>query len=484
MRFAPEYVSHVLNDNFEDAKTLLLAPLMSIHYAHLVMLTECRIIAADDARVLRQALDGIDAGAVRQVPFDGAYEDLFFYLEHLIAEAAGEQVAGRLHTARSRNDIAMTTYRMWQRERLAALAQGTLALRAALLGLAAQHTGTVYAAHTHTQPAQVSTIAHYLLSIIEQLERDAKRLESAYRSTNANPLGACAITGTGFPIDRQRTSALLGFDGPTGNTYGSIATVDYLLEGVSATAITIVGLGRVVQDLLLWGTMEFGYLRLAEGFVQSSSIMPQKRNPVALEHARGIGSQAVGQAQAIVTAVHNTPFGDIVDTEDDLQPLIASMYRDATRMVTIVAAALQDAQFNVERLAERAGDGGTTITELADTLARDHDLPFGTAHKIAGLVIRARNDNPSASISRLLAAASTEVLGTAVKYDDAAVEQMLSPRHFVEIRKTHGGPAPERTTEAIAASRAALAADEAWWKGRRDALARAAATLRTEAAAL
>ena len=145
-----------------------------------------------------------------------------------------------------------------------------------------------------------------------------------------NPLGACAITGTGFPIDRHRTSELLGFDGPTGNTYGSIATVDYLLEGVSATAITIVGLGRVVQDLLLWGTMEFGYLRLADGFVQSSSIMPQKRNPVALEHARGIGSQAVGQAQAIVTAVHNTPFGDIVDTEDDLQPLVASMYRDAT----------------------------------------------------------------------------------------------------------------------------------------------------------
>ena len=154
-----------------------------------------------------------------------------------------------------------------------------------------------------------------------------------------NPLGACAITGTGFPIDRHRTSELLGFDGPTGNTYGSIATVDYLLESVSATAIAIVGLGRVVQDLLLWGTMEFGYLRLADGFVQSSSIMPQKRNPVALEHARAIGSKAVGQAQAIMTTVHNTPFGDIVDTEDDLQPLVASMFRDSTRMVKLVAAA-------------------------------------------------------------------------------------------------------------------------------------------------
>ena len=484
MRFAPEYVTHVLTDNFEDAKTHLLAPLMDIHYAHLVMLTECHIVSRDDARVLRTALDGISVDAVVTVPFDGTYEDLFFYLEHLIAVSAGEQVAGRLHTARSRNDIAMTTYRMWQRESIAALAQATLALRSALLGLAAQHLHTIYGAHTHTQPAQVMTVAHYLLAIIEQLERDAKRLEAAYRSTNMNPLGACAITGTGFPIDRQRTSALLGFDAPTGNTYGSIATFDYALEGASATAVTVVGLGRVVQDLLLWGTMEFGYLRLADGFVQSSSIMPQKRNPVALEHARGIGSQAVGQAQAIITAVHNTPFGDINDTEDDLQPLIASMYRDALRMVSIVAAALEDAQFNVERMEALAGEGGTTITELADTLARDHGLPFGTAHKIAGKVIRGKNDQPAAKMSELLVKASSEVLGTAIVYDEAGVERILSPRHFVEVRKTHGGPAPERTTEAIAQSRAALAADEAWWKGRRDALAQAATQLSSTVAKL
>lgn len=484
MRFAPEYVTHVLTDNFEDAKTFLLAPLMSIHYAHLVMLTERGILARADARVLRTALDGISADAVRTMPFDGTYEDLFFYLEHLIAESAGEQTAGRLHTARSRNDIAMTTYRMWQRNSIATLAQATLSLRATLLGLAAQHTATIYAAHTHTQPAQVSTVAHYLLAIVEQLERDGTRLEAAYQSTNVNPLGACAITGTGFPIDRFRTSELLGFDGPTGNTYGSIATVDYVLEGVSAAAIAVLGLGRVVQDLLLWGTMEFGYLRLSEGFVQSSSIMPQKRNPVALEHARGIGSQAVGQAQAIVTAVHNTPFGDINDTEDDLQPLIASMYRDATRMVSIVAAALKDAQFDVARMEALAGEGGTTITELADTLARDHDLPFGTAHKIAGKVIRGRNDRPSARMSDLLTAASREVLGAPLAYDEAALERVLSPRHFVEVRTTHGGPAPERTTEAIARSQAALATAETWWKARREALHAAAARLVDEVARL
>jgi argininosuccinate lyase len=156
----------------------------------------------------------------------------------------------------------------------------------------------VFAAHTHTQPAQPSTIAHYLLAVIEQLERDTVRLKSAYASTNRNPLGACAITGTGFPIDRDRTAALLGFAGPTGNTYGSIATVDYLLESVSATSVLLAGLGRVLQDLLLWCTAEFGYLRLSDGFVQGSSIMPQKRNPVGLEHARAIASKALGRRPA------------------------------------------------------------------------------------------------------------------------------------------------------------------------------------------
>jgi argininosuccinate lyase len=160
------------------------------------------------------------------------------------------------------------------------------------------------------------------------------------------------------------------------------------------------------------------------------------------------------------------------------------MFRDGTRMVSLVAAALKDAQFDVERLAGRASEGGTTITELADTLVRDQGLPFGTAHKIAGRVVRARHDHPSAPVSMLLAGASADVLGAALHYDDATLEQVLSPRHFVETRKTLGGPAPERTIEAIAQSRAALAADEAWWHGRRDALARAAGLLRDEVARL
>jgi argininosuccinate lyase len=484
MRFAPEYVSIVLNQNFEDAKELLLTPLMAINSAHLVMLAERGIISREDARRLRTALDGISLETVREVAYDGTYEDLFFFIERLIEESAGEDVGGRLHTARSRNDIAMTMYRMWQRDCIAGVAHGAMELRAALIDLASRHRETIYGAHTHTQPAQPTTVAHYLLAVIEQLERDTVRLGAAYESTNRNPLGACAITGTGFPIDRGRTSELLGFSGPTGNTYGSIATVDYLLESVSATSILLIGLGRVIQDLLLWCTMEFGYLRLGDGFVQGSSIMPQKRNPVALEHARAITSKAVGQAQAIAIAVHNTPFGDIVDTEDDLQPLVAAMFRDASRAVTLVAAAMRDADFDVARLAARAGDGGTTLTELADTLVRDEGLPFRSAHAIAARLLQTRTDDPEAPLSLGLAAASQAVLGRTLARTEEQMTMITSPRHFVEVRTTHGGPAPAETRRALDASADALDRDRAAWLARREQLDAAGRQLREQVSAL
>jgi argininosuccinate lyase len=482
--FSPEYVRIVLDENFEDAKAQFLSPLMAIHYAHLVMLAERKIVSPEDARAIRQALDAIDEDAVRAVRYDGTYEDLFFYLDTLIAAGCGEETAGRLHTARSRNDIDMTMYRMQQRELLLAVVEGTLALRRVLLGLADRYREAVFVAHTHTQPAQPSTIAHYLLAVVEQLERDGVRLKAAYASTNRNPLGACAITGTGFPIDRSRTAELLGFDGMTGNTYGSIATVDYLLESVSASSVMLVGLGRVVQDLLLWCTREFGYLRLPDGFVQCSSIMPQKRNPVALEHARAIASKALGQAAAIMLAVHNTPFGDIVDTEDDLQPLVTRMFTDATRAVALVAAALESASFNTEALAARASQGWITVTELADTLTRDQGLPFKTAHRIASKLVDAASANPGASSAALLRNVSKDVVGREIVYTDAQLADVLSPVHFVQIRRTHGGPAPEETARASEVSAQSLGADENWLRETREKLARASELLRGCAGAL
>jgi argininosuccinate lyase len=476
-RFAPEYISCVLNENFEDAKSLFLSPLMAIHYAHLVMLSAGNIITPEDAHALRLALDSISQDDVRRTPYDGRCEDLFFHVERLIVGACGEEVAGWLHTARSRNDIDMTMYRMRQRELVLGLFAASLELRRTLLELTGRHYETIFAAHTHTQRAQPTTVAHYLLAVIEQLERDGTRLKAAYAHTNRCPLGACAITGTGFPIDRQLTSDLLGFLGPTGNTYGSIATVDYLLESSSATAVLLTGLGRFVQDLLLWSTAEFDYVSFGEGFVQSSSIMPQKRNPVAIEHARAIGSKALGQAQAIVTSVHNTPFGDIVDTEDDLQPLVFAMFRDATRVVTLVAATMTTAQFEPRWLEERASAGWTTLTELADTLVRDHRVPFRTAHAIAARLMTRQQQDPQQPLSQLLCEVSAELAGKKIVYDDEMLDVILSPRHFVSVRGTFGGPAPAETMRAASVSREHLETDKRWVRGATDALEEARHTL-------
>jgi len=444
MRFDPEYVSRVLRENFEDAKAQFLPSLIAINYAHLVMLHATGIIGGSDAQALRAALDGLSIDTIKCAPFDTACEDLFFYLEREMIRACGDDVAGRLRVARSRNDIDMAMYRMRQRESLLALIDEVLTLRGALLDQASRHRETVFAAHTHTQAAQPTTVAHYLLAVVEQLERDVVRLRAAFASTNRCPLGACAITGTGFPIDRQLTSDLLGFDAPTGNTYGSIATVDYLLESVSGVDVLLVGLGRVVQDLLLWCMQEFGYLRLDDSLVQGSSIMPQKRNPVALEHARGLASKALGEGAAIIAAVHNTPFGDIVDTEDDLQPLVASMFRDAERAIALIAASMKGAEFNVEAMRARAGEGGTTLTELADRLVRDQQMAFTKAHALA-----------AAFLARKVDAAS-------LKYTEHELAQIASADHFVEVRRTPGGPAPEETARAIEVSRLQLDRDGEW----------------------
>ncbi len=480
MPFAPEYVQLVLAENFADAKRLFIGPLFAIHRAHLAMLRECGIVSAADAQILREAIALASRHDVRQAAFDGSFEDLFFHIEQLIVEAcvttAGEErgadVAGRLHTARSRNDIDMTMYRMRQREQVLDLFAAAADLRGALIGQAALHHESVFAAHTHTQRAQPTTLAHYLLAVIEQLERDAVRLKAAYETTNRCPLGACAITGTGFPIDRDLTARLLGFAAPTGNTYGSIATVDYVLESAAAIATLLVGLGRFVQDLLLWSTSEFGFLRLGPGFVQFSSIMPQKRNPVALEHARAIASKGLGQAQAVFTAAHNTPFGDIVDTEDDFQPLVFAMFHDANRAVRLVAATLAVATFDRAALEASTAQGWSTITELADTLVRDHDVSFRAAHRIARAVIEGRGRDAAAPVEDLLAAAAI-VEGRPIVYTREALATILSARHFVAVRRTAGGPSPEQTRPALDRSRSVVDADRRWHAEAIAALARA-----------
>ena len=212
--------------------------------------------------------------------------------------------------------------------------------------------------------------------------------------------------------------------------------------------------------------------------------MPQKRNPVALEHARALASKALGQAGAILLAVHNTPFGDIVDTEDDLQPLVASMFEDATRAVTLVAAAMATAAFNRERMAERARLGWITVTELADTLTRDHGVPFRTSHRVASQFVVEAGRRPGEPSTALLREITTAVVGRPIVYDEARLTEVLSPEYFVRVRTTPGGPAPVETSRAIAASRERLAVDEVWMRTTVEKLRKAEERLKGAAASL
>ncbi len=471
---APVYAETVLVHNFEDAKKYFLDGLIEIHYAHTRMLARCGLLTREEESKLLAALQGLDRSRIAKAHFDGRSEDLFFYLEGLLEEAAGRELAGKMHTARSRNDIAVTLYRMAARREILETARVLAQLRAVLLEFAAAHVTTVMPAHTHTQPAQPTTLAHYLLAAIEFLARDSVRLQAAFASVNLCPMGAAAITTSGFPIDRDVTARLLGFDGLAENSYGAIAAIDYITETAAAVAVAMVNIGKLVQDLLLWSTREFGYLRLADAFVQSSSIMPQKRNPVALEHVRILASRTLGEAQAVLTCAHNTPFGDINDSEDDLQPLVFTMFTDARRALLLLAGALRSAQVDTAVMADRSRRDFLTVTELADTLVRREGLSFREAHALVAEAVRAcgPRDDPATLAEALRKSRPT------LQLTRQEIEQCLDPQRFVQVRNVTGGPAPQQTSAALDRARAEQQRIQTWIASTEAALdtARAAVT--------
>ena len=454
---APIYAETVLAPNFEDAKRYFLDALIEIHHAHTRMLARQGILTSAEERELRVALTKLDCADIKNAYYDGSVEDLFFFVESCLERAAGE-LSGKMHTARSRNDIAITLYRMTLRRELLAFAEAVAQVRASVLHLAEQHVETIMPAHTHTQPAQPTTLAHYLLAAAEFLARDSERIQAAFARVNLSPLGACAITTTGFPIDRQMTCQLLGFDGLAENSYAAIAAIDYVTESAAALAVAMVNAGKFIQDLLLWSTREFGFVRLGNAFVQSSSIMPQKRNPVALEHARILASRALGEAQAVLTCAHNTPFGDINDSEDDLQPLVFTMFEDSLRSLRLLAGLLHSAHVDREHLAKRAAADFITVTELADTLVRRAGKSFREAHALVAHAVRTAeaDDRPSAIAEALLSNCPSLPLSR------QELERSLDPKNFIETRRVIGGPAREVVIEALSRAHDLQTRLEAW----------------------
>lgn len=465
---APVYAETVLNHNFTDAQRHFFQPLMHIHYAHALMLAKQGIITRTEAKTILGGLDGLDRQKIQRAKYDGSVEDLFFYVERELARAIGEEIAGKLHIARSRNDIDVTMYRMRLREETLKLTSDLMTLRAELIKLAQANLKTVMPAHTHTQPAQPTTLAHYLSAAIEFLTRDVGRLRSAYANINRNPLGACAITTTGFPIKREMTAQLLGFEGLVENSYYAIGGIDYLLEAVSALATAVVSLGKFTQDLLLWATQEFSFIRLSDAYVQTSSIMPQKRNPVALEHTRILLSKSFGQAVAVMASVHNTPFGDINDVEDDLQPLVFSTFSEASRAIRLLTGSVSAIEVDREALRRKAAGSFLTMTELADTLVREEGLSFKTAHRLVAETVKRVSgvDASHDEIADALIEVAADFLERPLKTGREKLMTALSPLNFVEIRQIAGGPAPNQVADFLKRQKQNAAEDQKWLRGK------------------
>jgi argininosuccinate lyase len=477
---APVYRDTILAEVFADAKRYFLEPLLEIEYAHTLMLARQSIMPEAEAAQCLLALDALDRDAIRTAEYDGSFEDMFFFIEKKLADACGADVAGKMHTARSRNDIDLTMYRMVLRGRLLQTADALLQLRSLLLGLASEHRSALMPAYTHNQPAQPTTLGHYLMAYIEILERDLERIRGAYVRVNRNPLGACAITTTGFPIDRSFTERLLGFEGLQTNSYGAIAAVDYVVECCGILATAMVSLGRFAQDLLLWSTAEFGYLRLSDAYVQISSIMPQKRNPVPLEHVRVLASRALFEANAILGSLHNTPFADMNDAEDDLQPLVYTAFDDADRSLRLLTGALSEAEFNLTRMASAADASFLTVTELADTIVRSTGLSFHAAHTIVSGAVRELSSGYDAEAMTGIVLKKLEAAGKSASISREQVRAALRAANFVAVRKVPGGPALEALSPEIERAELQLNADQAWLADSEGKLANAKQNIRQE----
>jgi len=454
---------------------------MQINQAHAIMLARCGIIKKDHGTRILGGLRRITAEQkkLQGYCFCGAEEDLFFYVESCLASHCGPDIAGHLSAARSRNDVDITLYRMVLRNELLQTAVQIDELQQVLLRLAEAHTKTIFPVVTHTQLAQPTTLGHYLMAAVEFLERDLRRLSQSFRSVNHSPLGACVATTTGFPIDRRLLARLLGFEAVLENAYGCIASVDYLVESVGTISTLMVNLGKFIQDLLLWSSQESALMVLPDGFVQCSSIMPQKRNPVALEHLRILASNAIGQCQAVVLGLHNTPFGDIVDAEDDIQPAVRASFEYAARVLKLLTAVLDSAEFNVERALAKCQSGEVTLTELADWLVRRHQLPFRMAHRIVSQVgqelrrhpARRQGESQSQWVSDLLEIVSKRLTGKVITIPPQRVAEILDPVGFVMIRKVVGGPSPAVVARSIARHIKRANQHKRWLAGKKDLLA-------------
>lgn len=482
------YKDTVLRPLFDGAKTHHVEAFRAIDRAHLVMLHETGILPDDTAAAIARALVDIESTVIpADLVYTGEVEDYFFLTEKELKARLGPDLGGRLHTARSRNDIDHTLFKLGLKPRIDQLWREARELLEVMIERASAERATLIVAYTHGQPAQPTTFGHYLSAAIEILLRDIERIEAARKIVDLSSMGAAAITTSGFPINRARVAALLGFAAPQRNSYSCIAAVDYITSTYSSIELLFLHLGRLIQDFQFWTAFEVGQLHVPNALVQISSIMPQKRNPVPIEHMRHLSSQTVGRARVMLDIVHNTPFTDMNDSEGESQEAGYQAFASASRVLRLLKSFVAQVVVNPEKVRANIDRSCITITELADSLVRREGLSFRQAHEIAADVARAvvaeggslaqNGYTPFTQAFRAHAERETVV-------DAATFAEIVSPEYFVAVRSRFGGPAPEPMAEALAAYQAALAATAARAKDCAETEARARSALTTAFTAL
>ncbi|MCC2613165.1 argininosuccinate lyase [Neorhizobium petrolearium] len=484
----PVYKETVLKPLFDGARSHHVDGFRRIDRAHLVMLVETGILDRDLASRIADALEAIDREIdPSTLVYTGEVEDFFFLIEKELKARIGVDTAGRLHTARSRNDIDHTLFKLGLKDKIDALMGKARLLLAAMIDAADREKSTLIVAYTHGQPAQPTTFGHYLSAAIEVLIRDIERFAEARRIVDLSPMGAAAITTSGFPIDRARVAELLGFSAPLRNSYSCIAAVDYTTATYSAIELMFLHLGRLIQDFQFWTSFEVGQIYVPNALVQISSIMPQKRNPVPIEHLRHLASQTFGRARTVLDVMHNTPFTDMNDSEGETQGMGYEAFASASRVLDLLAALISQISIDPERVDQNIRRSCITITELADSLVRIEGLSFREAHEIAAAtakrVVAAKGDLTNDGYEPFLKAFEHSV-GRKPSVDLAKFREIVSPEHFVAVRARFGGPALEPMQDALKAYREKLALFEAAAKEAADHEAAAAAELKEKFTAL
>lgn len=469
----PVYVEVVLEPGFAFARERLAGYMLEVNVAHVLTMLKEGHLSQEDGRALLRVIGPMMEQRITPDRFDPAFEDLFFMIEAEVAKAAGDDAVGSMHLGMSRNDLDTAMFRMAARERLIELAGRLGLLRGAVLGLARAERETVMPAYTHNQQAQPTTFGHYLAGVEAALARDAARLDGAWRRTNLSTLGAAALAGTGFRVDRAREAELLGFEGLVENTYDAVASADYLVELSSCCAVLATDLSRFLTDLLYWCTNEVAALKLAPQFIQVSSIMPQKRNPVVLEHLRALVGKVLGAATSTYLLLHNVPFGDVNDVGEQLQPIVHGQCDLLDRALRLLGKLVRTLSVDREVLERRVVDGFSTSTELAETLVRMDGLKFRQAHRVVSTLVT-RLSSLGRTWGRLaldeLNAVMRDVAGRESRLTADELAQALDPGEFVRRRRNLGAPAPESLEPYLATRSTKLAEAEVIWNRRKDLL--------------